>query len=216
MTLKKNNVECLFAEGGAYFGTSDKGQSLQAWLKGGRARRGRVVGIGHSFGLCRLLQQGTLWDGLVSVSGVLCLVKKNDNPHGVDAGALSAMTHALDSQPERMLRVFYARCGVPSYKPLWQQMNVTELKDDLVALGSVSVDARADWRACLDAQVPLLALGASDDAIVPVELLRENFDVRGVDFHLWQRGGHVLPLSNPQALTRTLLGFIGRVRDGVS
>ncbi|MBC6444970.1 MAG: hypothetical protein GDA50_05980 [Alphaproteobacteria bacterium GM202ARS2] len=211
--LKKEAIDCWVYHGGNYFGTDSdtfKGMMSGVWHKQEQTQGRCLIGIGHSFGLCRLLQEDTaIWDGLVSVSGVLCLVKKPDNRHGVDGCRLRAMADSLDSQPERMLRVFYARCGV-SYEPAWEQMNVKVLKDDLATLSTV--DCRQRWRACLASGVPLLACASVDDAIVPLSLAQAHFDGAGVDFRCWQKGGHVLPLVDVEGFVDGVLEFVRRVQ----
>ena len=170
-----------------------------------------LVGIGHSFGLNRLLACGSaLWDGLLSISGFLCLVAQADNPTGVPARVLQRMQKTFQRTPQAVLADFYQRCGVKDMM-MADKMPESLLLQQLVALSSV--DGRDVWHAYRKRGCPTVAVHARDDAIVPYAMAHAQFSDLQADYHEWENGGHFLPVTKPKECRRLVADFLRSYAD---
>lgn len=185
----------------------------------------RWVGIGHSLGFARALQAPPAggWAALVSVAGF----SRFCPPAGA-APTGSALTNhasslALAAQPrrvvERMLRAhahdphavladFLHRCGLADLLPPPQTpVHVDRLAADLALLLDVDVSA-----ALAALNVPLLALAARDDPIVPAALTEATFAPRAHTQLVWQaQGGHALGYAGVDECAAAVQTFLERV-----
>ncbi|MBC6497637.1 MAG: alpha/beta hydrolase [Alphaproteobacteria bacterium GM7ARS4] len=188
-----HGTRALFYERG-YFGMPSP--DVRSVIKA-CAETHKVVAVGHSFGLCRLLRLSkTWWHGVVSISGMLCLPSKDDNPCGVRPSLLTASLSRLRASPMAMLRDFYAYCGVegralPSHEESVMPLLEEDFKDIQTA------DERMAWQQLLARGVPCLCLWADDDKVVPSSLSQAHMTGDGVLCHRWHDGGHMLPFTKP-------------------
>jgi pimeloyl-[acyl-carrier protein] methyl ester esterase len=167
---------------------------------------GRTVAIGHSLGFLWLLHERPFpWRALVSISGMPRFTKAADYRCGVAARLLDSMIARFAGAPQATLDDFFARCGTTAAAP--DGADCRRLAEALLWL--------KDWdaRDSLAAErVPLLALYAADDEIVPKELSEDVFASRPETvLGASPGGGHALPLSRPKWVASHIREFVGRL-----
>jgi pimeloyl-[acyl-carrier protein] methyl ester esterase len=152
--------------------------------------------VGHSFGLLWLLKHGPRpMRGLVSVGGFDCF-----SAH-VPLDAVSAMKQGLDRNPAAQMRGFWRACGLEEVFAPAQCLEVSTLKAGLDWL--VAWDERSR-RQALD--VPLMALAARDDVIVPPRATEAIWAGAG-ELRWRATGGHALPLTAPDWIAHQIAGL---------
>lgn len=190
----------------------------------------RWVGIGHSLGFARALRTAPPggWAALVSVAGFARFCPPADNAMAAGAPAAAATANrgaplTMAAQPrrvvERMLRVhardphavlaeFLQRCALGELlPPLGTPLQADRLAADLALLLDVDVTA-----ALAALEVPLLALAARDDPIVPAALTEATFAPRRATCLHWHtHGGHALGYADADACAATLHAFVERL-----
>lgn len=161
-----------------------------------------AIAIGHSLGAMWLLRRASAgtnagFRGFVSIQGFdrFC-------PH-VPPAQIIAMRRGLKRDSDATLRAFWHACGTPPFAPK-EALDVDRLDEGLGWL--LDWDERA-IRNSLDC--PMLALAARDDAIVPPAMSEAIWDP--ATLHWSQKGGHVLPLQEPQWCANHVLDFARRL-----
>lgn len=139
----------------------------------------RWFGIGHSYGLMRLLCTPAPWQGIVSLCGFT-----HFQAHGEVAQTLR---QGLLENCNTTLRRFYRLCALPGTLRPATVTHPHTLLADLDALLTCTAETLP--------ATPLLALAATDDEVVPPDLTRECFaapDIRWRD-----KTGHALGWFEP-------------------
>lgn len=157
-----------------------------------------VIGIGHSLGSALLLAHGPALAGFVALNGFTRFTSAPDFPAGTHPRVLAQMRRRLLADAPAVLADFHARAGLPLSDGL---PGADRLAYGLDLLGGI--DARAAL-AALD--VPWLALGGADDAIVPPDQSRASFP--GVT--LVPEGAHALPVRRPGLCAWHILSVAAR------
>jgi pimeloyl-[acyl-carrier protein] methyl ester esterase len=120
------------------------------------------VAIAHSFGMMRVLKDlPEHCVGIVCLNGFARFSASPDFAAGTSLRLIDRMLQRLRQDPMGVVNTFRARCGAGPYA-VTTQMDVDALFADLSALRDD--DGRAALAAC---QVPIVAVGAEDDPIVP-------------------------------------------------
>ncbi len=151
--------------------------------------------IAHSTGVLWLLKQRvSSMQGLISITGFDCFFA-HSNPR-----TLLAMEHGLNRNPIRQMQAFWHTAGID---PICRDdaLIVPELKEGLNWLKTW--DARTERHALT---CPCRALAARDDKIV-TETMTETI-WSNHDLHWCERGGHALPLTQPDWCARHIIKFI--------
>jgi pimeloyl-[acyl-carrier protein] methyl ester esterase len=162
-----------------------------------------AIAVGHSLGVLWLLheareREGRVFRGLVSIEGFDCF-----SCH-IPRARTAAMRRELKRDASATLHAFWRACGPESFAPK-EALDVKRLDEGLGWL--LDWDARTA-RASLD--IPMLALAARDDAVVPEAMSRA---IWGDDNIAWSpEGGHVLPLRRPEWCARHVLDFAHATR----
>ena len=172
------------------------------FLRGGPAGDSRLaenaIYIGHSFGLIWLLKHAPRpLRGLVSVAGFDCF-----HAH-VDAAQIEQMSRGLERNPKAQMAHFWKSCGTTKFAAR-EDFDIAALRGGLVWLA-----AWDERRALRDLDVPVLALAAEDDQIVPLAMSRAIWSDR--DLRLRPEGGHALPLNAPQWCADEIDDFVSRI-----
>lgn len=160
-----------------------------------------IIAVGHSLGVMQLLDAppaGLI--GLVAINGFTCFAGSAQHPAGVPARLLHRMMQRLEQDAEATVAAFRIRCGLARIPP--GRAAVPALRRGLELL------CHGDGRAALrDLPVPVLALAATRDEIVPPALSAACFDRP-----LWmEAGGHLLPLTHALPCARALRDFAGKL-----
>jgi pimeloyl-[acyl-carrier protein] methyl ester esterase len=147
-----------------------------------------VVGVGHSYGLFRLLQTQTQrYAALIAINGFARFTSCADFPHGTPSRIVQRMIARLSTDPVAVVDDFRARChaGASESSP-----NVDRLACALREMRD------GDLRATLtQSKHPFLALASEDDPIVTAATTRASFSSDRTQW--FPQGGHLLPRANP-------------------
>jgi pimeloyl-[acyl-carrier protein] methyl ester esterase len=135
----------------------------------------RWVGIGHSYGLVRLLRLPIQWHYLVSIAGF--------TRFAVDAALPQALLARLQTKPAATLRQFYKLCDLPAEQHPSGALQTERLAADLRDL------MVCDEHKALSAY-RVLALASVNDAVVPPELTQQCFSDVEIFWH--DHAGHAL------------------------
>ena len=144
------------------------------------------IAVGHSFGALRALAEPMGMRALVAVCGFDCFTARAGFP-GVPARLVERMEKRLEADPTAVVAEFRGRCGLAETPPL---VGSEALRADLAALRALDLrGTRA---------LPVTLLAAADDPIVPPAMQAVVFT--GAERTVLQRGGHLLPLTAPEAV----------------
>lgn len=177
------------------------------------------IGVGHSMGVMWLLEQQAKraqqgdsgLQGLVSLYGFSRFVANPDDPHdwphGIPPKHLAPMRAHLPHNPHELLSGFYKAAGSPRQPPA--TVDGHALHQGLQWL--------EDWdhrHTLRHLDVPVLAVAADKDPIVPAALSQASFgDYDHVTLHWESHGRHALPEDAPdwQPLAEKLIDFFRRL-----
>ncbi|GBQ68700.1 hypothetical protein AA103196_2014 [Ameyamaea chiangmaiensis NBRC 103196] len=156
--------------------------------------------VGHSAGVMEaLLTPASGRRGLLSINGFPRFTQAATYEYGTPMRVLTRMQAAFVRDPDAVLRDFRARCGVTGD---WSGApDARRLGDGLAELATG--DGRAGLEAC-----PVVALAGRQDTIVPPTLTDAAFARHHVDWI--SDGGHMLPLTHPQACAESIRAFHAR------
>lgn len=147
-----------------------------------------TIAVGHSFGAMRALAAPHDAKALVAINGFDRFAAAPDFP-GVPARVIARMRDRFEGEPDAVLADFRHRLGAPPAPPL---RDGAALRHDLAMLASDDGRGRC--------AVPVLALHAADDPLLPAALQDAAFAAAGaVERVTLASGGHLLPLTAPEA-----------------
>ncbi len=152
------------------------------------------IGIGHSFGLIKLASLNVKFNALIGIQAFINFLGFDLWLHKKRKLELKVMTQRFQMDPVDTLISFYKRCGV-NYNS-FNRLNKAKLMQDLELLTTVH-------------QLPhisLLILGATNDTIVPQELIYDNFN-KDVKVVMHSRGYHSLGLCEHHFVYEQIISF---------
>jgi pimeloyl-[acyl-carrier protein] methyl ester esterase len=153
-----------------------------------------AVAVGHSFGLLWLLRHRPFaWRRLISVNGFSRFAAGDDFPEGVALPQIERLSSELEQTPFATVAAFRQRCGARGMPP--ERVEEDRLQSSLGDLRHWD-----ERRAAVD-----LALCGEADKVVPPALSRACFPAERM---IWHRGGHLLPLEDPDWCAAQLRPFI--------
>jgi pimeloyl-[acyl-carrier protein] methyl ester esterase len=155
------------------------------------------IGVGHSLGVLWLLRHASdRMSALVSLGGFARFA--------VPAGPTRAMRRGLSRDAAAVLTAFHQACGLsPEQSPPPTSARPQRLAEGLDWL--LGWDETASLAAF---DRPILALAASDDAVVPEELSRSNFQQGPHGLTLLPDGGHAFPVTRAGQCARAVKAFL--------
>ena len=154
LTNELPDYNCLLWNEG-YFGQEDHALNKEDTL----------IGIGHSFGFSKLLtHQHIKWDGLVSIGGFTQFDQSDKTTI-----ALKNIVKTFKKDPVVVLKSFYKSCSVRQH-PSLKKINTDKLLEDLEHL--LILDVSENFQIT---EIPVIALHAEDDAIVPCSQSENDF-----------------------------------------
>ena len=148
--------------------------------------------------------------GLILISSTARFTRAApDDPAGVPAARLRALTAAVRKHPAEALGPFLGQCAAPAAPLVTAQVALTLGAPALLA--GLERLAQLDLRAeCAGLQAPALILhGAQDRVIPPAAADRLARDIPGAQGRRHPTAGHDLPLREPEWVGREILSFIG-------
>ena len=162
-----------------------------------------LIAVGHSLGALWLLATRPLvWDGLVAINGFPRFTAAADYAPAVAGRVLERMIRRCDEAPAAVVEEFRRHCGCR--EPLPGPVDGPRLLAGLEQLRQL--DARG-----LDAGAPLLALGGSNDAILPAGMARQCWTgFARVEQREFVSAGHLLPLDQPRWCAQQIAAWLAR------
>ncbi len=165
------------------------------------------IAVGHSLGFLWLAGQlstphfATHCQGLISINGFTRFAHAPDFPFGMAKRILTRMHSHLASDPISVLTAFQQQGGLTKPPALPNEINQSALQQGISWL--------VDWdyrHALSQWSRPILAIATQDDAIVTPAMTRALFAPETI--HWLLTGGHVLPLTQPQACADQIKPFM--------
>ena len=163
----------------------------------------RWIGIGHSFGLSKLLNYPL--HGIISLAGFTKFCRNNDDTSGYSMRILDKMIAATQSNPMGVLKNFYQRCYVN--KKISTSININHLIRDLKIMSHLNkMDALNQFN------IPVLGMIAKDDHIISKGLFMDNFkNTSKFELICFKKGGHGLAFNQPQPCAEVIKQWIYHV-----
>lgn len=123
------------------------------------------VGIGHSLGLIQLLDLPVPWHALIGMQCFVDFLTQQPVLRSVRKKECAILSLSFRKDPQKTLNAFYQRCQTDSRPLALGPINFSKLEADLQKL-TLKKDMPP---------VPFLVLGASEDPIVPLTVIHDNF-----------------------------------------
>lgn len=160
---------------------------------------GALIGIGHSLGLIKLASLNVKFNGLIGVQAFINFLGFDLRLHKKRKLELKTMIQHFQMDPINTLISFHKRCGVNCNSS--SRLNKAKLMQDLELLTTVHQLLHT----------PLLILGATNDTIVPQELIYDNFN-KDVKVVMHRRGYHSLGLCEHHFVQEQIISFCDGIR----
>ena len=157
--------------------------------------KGKFIGIGHSLGGLWLLKHyPNQMIGFISISSFTCFYKH------IPQHFLSKMKKNVARDVTAQLKDFWSHAGLDQPKGF---MNIKPVKliEGLTWLSK--------WRADIPPNLPVKALAACNDHIVPKEMTEDiwgNYDIEWIE-----TGGHMIPLTQSEWCLKEIKSFIDAI-----
>ncbi|POF64240.1 hypothetical protein KMAL_01340 [Novacetimonas maltaceti] len=162
------------------------------------------MAVGHSLGTLWLLSEmPERCRGMMLLNGFARFAASDDFPQGVSPRILTRMIHRLEGAPDATVRDFRHKAGTDMPVPGPPQH--ARLLDGLRMLRRLDARQAARSMPC-----PIYCSAGTHDTIAPPALTQASFaPATPID---WQEGGHLLPLTHPDAC----LAMIDRMMERIS
>lgn len=193
---------------------ADSGYTGRPWLP---IRRGETawVGIGHSLGFARLLEEVAMAPGryraLVALGGFTRFCETMPGSGGTPPRVLARMLRAFAKAPVEVLADFLQRSDLIHLMPESPScLDLPRLAQDLTRLAML--DMQQQLAAC---PLPVLVLASRDDPIVPPALTEACFAEHPLARLVWcEQGGHALGHAEAAWCADQIGRFIAQLPDG--
>ena len=161
--------------------------------------------MGHSLGLIKLLNLPLKYRALVGLQSFINFLGFNPDLRVKRGHALKRMCRNIQAYPHATLEYFYQTCD----------NSIKDKKKSIIQLTSpdfrtLGQDLNQLFQPCLlPSAIPLFILGASQDKIVPPELIYDNFaSAKNVHMDFYQGEGHCLGYDHANIVVKKILDFI--------
>lgn len=120
-----------------------------------------LIGIGHSYGLHRLLRLPLKWHRLIGIKSFIDFLGNENSLYQKRSIEFTAFKNQFLMKPKSTLNKFYKKCNFkPNCMPLYE-----DALNDLDALAKPIPLPKT----------PTLIIGGERDPVVPMELIEDNF-----------------------------------------
>ncbi|AGC49839.1 hypothetical protein K9U34_00705 [Lawsonia intracellularis] len=155
-------------------------------------RNKKLIGIGHSLGLLKLLQLSINFEYLIGLNSFINFLGNDTQLALTRKTELQRLTKHFLVSPLKTLYNFHKRCGVPIKKNILTTFNFYTLYEDLTLLSSLST---------IPYNQKGLIIGSQNDPIVPPQLIYDNFKIYpNMTIKIIPSGGHGLGFLYPQRI----------------
>jgi hypothetical protein len=153
------------------------------------------IAIGHSFGFPYLLAQPVRWAAAVAIAG---FTRFRAAPARREDRWIAEMRRRIAVDPARVLRDFYAACGL-SGRSVPGEPDRARLSDDLAALERANP---------LLPRIPVLALAARRDGIVAGEVTEAAFSAPDATIRWNDDAAHALGITHAAWCAERITEFL--------
>ena len=152
------------------------------------------VGIGHSLGFLKLNNSGLKFEALVALQGFLNYCGNLDRMQKVRKIALQKVRNKIIENKNESLRQFRSFCGYAD--------NVTTD----IPLSTLLAELEMMEHSYKHCGVKTLVIGSSDDVIVPMSVINDNFsNLKDVTILQLNTGRHALGYLHPVLIAKNIL-----------
>lgn len=161
----------------------------------------KIIGIGHSMGLSKLLGMSYSFDYLIGLNSFINFLGSDERVRKQRMAALKALRSSFLKAPDMTLQQFYTRCGAAA---LLETTDFSNLSVDSLLSDFTWLEKSYELPA-----VPTLILSAADDIIVPHNITVDNFSrYDNVTLETFSDGGHALGFTKPFAVYEKIMRFV--------
>ncbi len=154
------------------------------------------IGIGHSLGFLKLNNSGLRFEALVALQGFLNYCGSADRMRKIREAELSKVRKNIVSNKDKILEQFRAFCGYD--KDVSTNIPLQILLDELEMM-------EKSYQHC---GVKTLVIGSTDDVIVPMSIINDNFaKLNNIKILQFNTGRHALGYLDPKLVAEKILEF---------
>ena len=154
------------------------------------------IGIGHSLGFLKLNNSDFKFEKLISLQGFLNFCGDFDRIHRIRKIAIEKVRTALMLNKNDSLCKFRKHCGYNEIDTADVELNTLLLELDMM---------KKNYTHC---GIRTLAIGSSDDVIVPMSIISDNFkNLENVSILKIEHGKHALGYLHPLLIAEKINEF---------
>lgn len=143
-----------------------------------------VIGVGHSLGLLKLMQQPYNFTALIGLNGFVNFLGNDPFINQKRTLELDAFELLIKTAPKMALSFFHKRCGVVDSG---HNLNKNRLLEDITVL-----------RQPVAVPQNLTIVATLDDIVCPPDLIQDNFAPNQI--YMLESGGHGLGSNHPDVI----------------
>ena len=191
-----SNTPCTFLDSG-YFGG-------EIQLKNQKTNN-TYIGIGHSLGLIKLLGLKVKFKALIGINAFINFKGFDALLHKKRTIELTLFKKNFQKDPLKTLDHFYENCGlskadIPNFNEKIKKINTHRLLEHLNLLFT---------QVTLKKEVPTLIISSKNDLVVPLALIKDNFEGKNKSqIKILSHKGHLLGLEKPKEVYDTIKHFL--------
>lgn len=161
----------------------------------------RVIGIGHSVGLSKLISMYSNFDYLIGLNSFVNFLGSDQIERKKRQKELNALRLSFLKDSDSAIRNFYIRCDI---EELIECTDFSNLNRDLIL--SEFEWLRKEYKL---PEVPTLILRSNDDLVVPPAITSDNFSKQQyIKIDSIMNGGHALGFRKPLEVYRKIMSFL--------
>ena len=161
----------------------------------------RIIGIGHSIGLSKLVSMYNNFDYLIGLNSFINFLGSDQIGRKKRQKELNALRLSFLKDPDSAIRNFYIRCDI---EELIECTDFSNLNRDLIL-------SEFEWlqKEYKLPEVPTLILSSNDDLVVPYTITSDNFSKQQyIKIDSIMNGGHALGFRKPLEVYRKIMSFL--------
>ena len=161
----------------------------------------RVIGIGHSVGLSKLISMYSNFDYLIGLNSFVNFLGSDQIERKKRQKELNALRLSFLKDPDSAIKNFYIRCDI---EELIECTDFSNLNRDLIL-------SEFEWlqKEYKLPEVPTLILSSNDDLVVPHAITSDNFSKQQyIKIDSIMNGGHALGFRKPLEVYRKIMSFL--------
>ncbi len=161
----------------------------------------RIIAIGHSIGLSKLVSMYSNFDYLIGLSSFTNFLGSDQTMYKKRHKELKALLSSFLKDPESTLRNFYSRCGAPE---LIEATNFSNLNLDLILSDLEWLQKEYNLP-----EVPTLILSSDDDIVLPYAITLDNFSKNPyIKRGSITNAGHAIGFKKPVEVYEKIMSFL--------